>query len=320
MKLTALTAATVAATLAGIALTAAPASAEAIPDGSYRDSCRNIEVRDDGHTLAAECRKMSGGWVKNSIPNIEGCVGDITNNDGWLKCARQPASEMAVKGSWYKSCGGYWLRPDGVLKAHCRTGRKGGGWMRETQIQTRNCASPIRNFHGHLDCLRQDESLFPQGSYRDTCYALELGEAEMRGICLGRGGEHVRTKVAHVTCASAIWNDNGSLTCKEMIQLAPKSKTSAKMKTGAEPKTPPLAVGARSQSVEAPAQGKLRRSTKSVPLGKMTPVEAAKQRRLMLKTGKFPTAKTQRPRLKVIDRTPKLKATTGAPSKKTLKK
>src|ERR1700738_2206852 len=69
----------------GLAATAlAPASAQAIPSGSYQQSCTNIRVR--GDQLSARCTNAQGTYVRSSIALNSCRNGDIVNSNGQLAC------------------------------------------------------------------------------------------------------------------------------------------------------------------------------------------------------------------------------------------
>jgi hypothetical protein len=77
--------------LAGIILVIASSSAFAqAPPGSYRESCRDIRMQ--GPTLAALCRRANGRGEQLTALDVAHCVGDIGNNNGNLVCnGGQPA-------------------------------------------------------------------------------------------------------------------------------------------------------------------------------------------------------------------------------------
>jgi len=66
--------------LAGLSI---PAYAQALPPGSYQQSCGNIGMQ--GTTLIATCRAADGQSVQTAL-NVANCVGDIGNNNGQLQC------------------------------------------------------------------------------------------------------------------------------------------------------------------------------------------------------------------------------------------
>jgi len=64
--------------------------AQALPSGSYRESCRDIRMQ--GPTLTALCRRANGRGEQLTALNIAHCVGDVGNNNGNLVCnGGQPA-------------------------------------------------------------------------------------------------------------------------------------------------------------------------------------------------------------------------------------
>lgn len=70
--------------LAG-AISIAPAHAQAVPQGSYINSCTHIGMR--GDRLVADCRRMDGSWQR-TVLDVDRCVGDIGNLNGRLTCNR----------------------------------------------------------------------------------------------------------------------------------------------------------------------------------------------------------------------------------------
>jgi hypothetical protein len=57
------------------------------PPGSYLGSCQSAFV-DAARTLRAKCLNTSGQAVETSLPNVDGCKGDIGNDNGQLVCGR----------------------------------------------------------------------------------------------------------------------------------------------------------------------------------------------------------------------------------------
>ncbi|HLG86967.1 MAG TPA: CVNH domain-containing protein [Alphaproteobacteria bacterium] len=77
--------------LAGAALlilaVATPARAQGFPDGSYVETCRNMEMH--GDTLVADCLRRDGQWARSGL-DLDRCRGgDIANLDGQLACRRR---------------------------------------------------------------------------------------------------------------------------------------------------------------------------------------------------------------------------------------
>ena len=97
--------------LAGLAWTA-PAGAQEVPRGSYLRSC--TDVRMEGDTLVARCRRADGRGDRTSLAEVRRCVGDISNNNGNLQCnygggpPRGPAPypDQRYGGDFRERCGG----------------------------------------------------------------------------------------------------------------------------------------------------------------------------------------------------------------------
>jgi hypothetical protein len=61
------------------------AQAQGVPQGTYLRSCANVGMQ--GDTLVASCRTADGRERQTSLPAVNGCVGDIGNNNGNLQCS-----------------------------------------------------------------------------------------------------------------------------------------------------------------------------------------------------------------------------------------
>lgn len=76
--------------LAGLSFSA---YAQAPPSGSYQQSCRDIRMQ--GTTLTAVCRRANGRGDQVTALNVARCAGDIGNNNGQLQCSGgQPANPL----------------------------------------------------------------------------------------------------------------------------------------------------------------------------------------------------------------------------------
>jgi CVNH domain len=76
------------AALAGLSVSA---YGQAPPPGSYTQTCRDIRMQ--GTTLTAVCRRAGGRGEQPTALNVARCVGDIGNNNGHLECnGGQPAA------------------------------------------------------------------------------------------------------------------------------------------------------------------------------------------------------------------------------------
>lgn len=54
------------------------------PEGSYRETCENVNV--SGDRLNAKCKKRNGGWRNTSLNHFDRCRGEIVNDNGRLEC------------------------------------------------------------------------------------------------------------------------------------------------------------------------------------------------------------------------------------------
>jgi hypothetical protein len=74
------------------------ADAQAPPPGSYQQSCRDIRMQ--GSTLTALCRRANSRREQPTALNVAHCAGDIGNNDGQLQCSGgQPVAPPPRQGS-----------------------------------------------------------------------------------------------------------------------------------------------------------------------------------------------------------------------------
>lgn len=131
-----------------------PAHAQWTPGGSYSDSCR--DVRYDGDSLTAKCRRADGSWRNTWLPNADNCDGNIVNDDGQLECnigrnryEDSDSSEGGPSGPYERSCSN--IRMEGyTLKATCQ--RNDGSW-RWTELEyAYDCDGRIGNSNGRLVC------------------------------------------------------------------------------------------------------------------------------------------------------------------------
>lgn len=116
------------------------AEAQAIPSGSYLQTCRNVEVRVGFPSrLVADCQKASGAYTKARM-NLP-CNGTITNENGDLQCNRPRDQDQGRRGqnlppgSYQASCNDLSMSGP-VLSGQCRDTR---GGRRETSINTNDC-------------------------------------------------------------------------------------------------------------------------------------------------------------------------------------
>jgi hypothetical protein len=128
---------------------AAPASAAKTPNGSYRQSCSNIRVKDASSSraeLSASCRDYKGRDRHSSL-RYKQCRADIANINGQLGCwgpgPRPPG------GSWSLSCRNGYVQHS-VLYANCQ--RRNGDWWKASINLSRCPRNRIANINGQLKC------------------------------------------------------------------------------------------------------------------------------------------------------------------------
>jgi len=125
------------------------APAASIPDGSYRQTCRSVQVRSD--RMTASCQTMGGQWERSSLVNWRRCDGAIANIDGQLRCEeRYRYGSLIPGGSYDQTCTD--IRMSGrTLHATCQA--RDGAWMRTRLTYARSCDGEIANIDGALECM-----------------------------------------------------------------------------------------------------------------------------------------------------------------------
>lgn len=177
--------------------------AQPLPEGSYRESCRDMAV--DGDFLAATCRSGSGEWKRTQLPGVRACTGDISNQDGTLQCPKNNPPD----GSYAETC--RQLSVSGTtLFANCRT--QGDAWTNTSLRSFRLCQGDISNLNGRLRC---DNSLpVPDGAYAQSCENAFNDSGHLSAFCRRSNGDLMWTELNDFTsCTGDISNDDGSLRC-----------------------------------------------------------------------------------------------------------
>jgi len=117
-----------------------------IPNGSYKDTCRDSYV--EGNRLYSQCTRRDGSRNKTSI-HYKNCSRDIWNDNGKLSCEKNSQSSFP-KGSYKKSCKNLYIEGN-VLEADCKNDN--GKW-KHSSIKYKNCNKGIWNDSGKLRCNR----------------------------------------------------------------------------------------------------------------------------------------------------------------------
>jgi CVNH domain len=172
----------------GLAATAiAPAGAQAIPSGSYQQSCTNIRVR--GDQLIARCTNTSGTYVRSSI-SLDSCRrGDIVNSNGQLACNRTGYGRGYGNGGYNNGRygnGGY--NNGGYNNGGYNNGRYGNG----------------RYGYGA-----------PAGSYQSSCTNVQMSGGILTATCTAANGANVTSSINPARCRGGdVANVNGRLACR----------------------------------------------------------------------------------------------------------
>ena len=207
--------------LAAMSMLAVPAEAQrrAPPDGSYRQSCRNIQMegRDD---LSAECRRQNGNWRSTRI-DTDQCRGrDIRNDNGHLECGDYRYSGnygryQPPAGGWSQSCRNARIVRDDLV-AECR--QRDGDWNR-TSLDLDDCrGQPVSNDNGRLRCGEIGGGgagyNMPRGSWTQSCRNAQIRGDDLYAQCRGRDGRWHNTRIDLDRCPNrGLVNDNGELRC-----------------------------------------------------------------------------------------------------------
>jgi hypothetical protein len=197
------------------------------PAGSYKDTCRNVHM--DGDNLVAECRTRDGDWHRTSLDNYRECRGDISNDDGRLRCRRGDEDHGGrgnddhggygggnePAGSYAQTCRN--IRAEhGDLEADCRN--RDGDWHHSSLDNYRDCKGDVFNDDGRLRCRQGDEDhgggYQPRGSYQQSCGNIRVDRGALEADCRTRRGDWRHSSLDNFRdCRRDIANDNGRLVC-----------------------------------------------------------------------------------------------------------
>jgi major membrane immunogen (membrane-anchored lipoprotein) len=176
-----------------------------MPDGSYKDTCRNMHMLVD--IMTAQCQNDKGVWTNAKI-NLSFCEGDVRNDNGALKCKQKPAPSPP-KGTYSESCRDVKVVGN-ELRASCQ--KKNGNWN-NTRIKYKKCDRDIWNDNGELSCSKKSGSKLPKGSYKNTCKDAYTDGNKLYAKCENRNGKWKNTNINYKNCSGDISNDNGQLVC-----------------------------------------------------------------------------------------------------------
>lgn len=178
----------------GISLFAAsivPATAQAIPPGSYQQSCTDIRVR--GYDLSASCTAPNGGRVRSTIGLTRCQGGDIANVNGRLTC-----NGGSYNGNMY-----------GNRRHHHRHHRHGHGDYDDNGNDNGNY-----NGNGYGGGYGGGYGYAPGGSYQQSCRNIRANGGLITASCPDGRGNYITTSIDARQCRGAdIANRNGRLSC-----------------------------------------------------------------------------------------------------------
>ncbi|MEM7008204.1 MAG: CVNH domain-containing protein [Thermodesulfobacteriota bacterium] len=176
-----------------------------IPPGSYKETCKDIQVMTGG-LLWAQCKKADGNYETSTLRSNQ-CEGDISNNNGVLTCKKRQG-KRPPSGSYESSCKDIRVS-DGKLKASCE--RADGSWN-NTKLNYKKCKGDISNNNGELSC-RGAGGKIPKGSYRDSCKNAYVEGSYLYANCKKKNGGWNKSSINYRNCNKEIKNDNGNLVC-----------------------------------------------------------------------------------------------------------
>jgi hypothetical protein len=116
------------------------------PPGSYAQSCSKLNMVNG--ILFVNCRAIDGSTNNTFLRNVTRCVGDISNQNGWLRCQN---GLSLPSGSYAATCRDM-FNNSGEINGYCRT--RGGSWNRTSLDDFAGCRGDIGNIDGNLTCAR----------------------------------------------------------------------------------------------------------------------------------------------------------------------
>jgi hypothetical protein len=190
------------------------ARAADVPQGSYLQTCVNVQLGQG--SLYATCQDTSGHYRNSVLPEYRECVGDISNNNGDLRCDRREGRDWdsnrqgwVPPGSYVETCRGIRF-DDNTLTAKCQT--MNGRWVRTTLRDRQQCVGGIVNDDGQLQCGRR--TFAAHGSFLQTCAPVYVRGDFLRARCQTVNGGWVWSSLNDFDdCHGDIANQNGQLRC-----------------------------------------------------------------------------------------------------------
>jgi hypothetical protein len=202
--------------------------AQSVPSGSYQQSCKNIDVRDE--VLTANCQDTDGKWEATQLRDYRSCGSDIMNDNGALRCSNTapvsnypPGYQAGVpNGSYTQSCQDVHIDGDD-LKARCQT--SDGNWHNAKLDDYQKCRGDVVNDNGKLRCVNGAFTPGYAGGYRgpvgvvgtpytQTCKDIKSHGDELEARCKNNNGDWQNTSIHdYRKCHGQIVNQDGALRC-----------------------------------------------------------------------------------------------------------
>ena len=195
----------------------ATAGNEELPGGSWTQTCRGGQVRND--ILYAECRRSDGRYIATS-EDIESCAA-FGNREGELFC-ETPGDDVKNAslwaGSYRKSCTDVSVDKHGKLKARCR---KNDGNYQSTNLTLWQCINRrAANRDGKLVCETDDSATSGatqwKGSFRQSCRDISSDSSgTLTATCQTAKGKWQRSSLSVRQCSGYVaGNRDGELFCE----------------------------------------------------------------------------------------------------------
>ncbi|MEA2786915.1 MAG: hypothetical protein QOF71_3019 [Candidatus Eremiobacteraeota bacterium] len=187
----------------GLAVTAlAPASAQAIPSGSYQQSCTNIRVR--GDQLSARCTNPQGVAVRSTIALNSCRNGDIVNSNGQLACNNN------VNNGYGNGNGRRHRHRD---NDNNNGGYNNGGYNNGNGQYNGN--GGYNNGNGGYNNGRYGNGGAVGGSYQSSCTNVYMNGPTLTASCTAPNGQRITSSINAAQCRGGdIANVNGRLACR----------------------------------------------------------------------------------------------------------
>lgn len=176
-----------------------------VPSGSYQQSCNNLRM--NGSTLSASCTAANGQRVYSSL-NVNGCRGDIANNNGHLTCN----GNYGYNGNNGYNGNGY-NRGDNDNDNDNDNGNNG-----HHHHHHYNNGNGNGNGYGYGNGRYNGNSGYgyglPGGSYQQSCNNARMNGSTLYASCTAANGQWINSSINVNNCRGTdIANRNGYLRC-----------------------------------------------------------------------------------------------------------